>query len=71
MQGWLLSRALPADQMASWLSERQAEYLARTQTRRFTHADPADLPVISIPAAPRDAGPAPVASGAPAAEPTA
>jgi len=50
MQGWLLSRALPAPQMANWLQERNAEYQSRTNPIRYS-SDDEFLPAIRIPQA--------------------
>jgi diguanylate cyclase (GGDEF)-like protein/PAS domain S-box-containing protein len=51
MQGWLLSRALPAPQMADWLRERHAQYLSQTNPRRYGSGDDEPLPQIRIPMA--------------------
>lgn len=53
MQGWLLSRALPGEQLVNWLRERHREYLLRTQPKRFQSADEAEFPDIRIPDVPR------------------
>jgi diguanylate cyclase (GGDEF)-like protein/PAS domain S-box-containing protein len=39
MQGWLLSRALPAHQMAEWLRGKHDEFLARSTPKRFGATD--------------------------------
>ena len=39
MQGWLLSRALPAAQMAEWLQGKHTEFVARTAPKRFGATD--------------------------------
>jgi EAL domain-containing protein (putative c-di-GMP-specific phosphodiesterase class I) len=49
MQGWLLSRALPASHMVSWLQGKHTEYLARTTPRRFGSDDSDVLPSFRIP----------------------
>ncbi len=55
MQGWLLSRALPPDQLAPWLRDQHRDYLMRTQPKRFNSADLEELPDIRIPDVPRAA----------------
>ncbi|MBL8330090.1 MAG: EAL domain-containing protein [Rubrivivax sp.] len=49
MQGWLLSRALPPEQLVQWLKDRHREHVRRTQPRRFQASDLDDLPEIRIP----------------------
>jgi diguanylate cyclase (GGDEF)-like protein len=49
MQGWLLSRALPAANMATWLHDKHTEYVARTTPRHFGSNDLDPLPSIRIP----------------------
>jgi EAL domain-containing protein (putative c-di-GMP-specific phosphodiesterase class I) len=39
MQGWLLSRALPAPQMAEWLHGKHQEFLVRNAPKRFGATD--------------------------------
>lgn len=49
MQGWLLSKALPADQIQAWMRQRHAV----RQSKRFASDDAKDLPRITIPDVPR------------------
>jgi EAL domain-containing protein (putative c-di-GMP-specific phosphodiesterase class I) len=55
MQGWLLSRALPPDELAPWLRDKHRDYLMRTQPKRFNSVDVEDFPDIRIPEVPRAA----------------
>jgi diguanylate cyclase (GGDEF)-like protein/PAS domain S-box-containing protein len=50
IQGWLMSRALPADQLSQWVMAR----LESAKPPRFQSDDVLDLPTIEIPQAPRD-----------------
>ncbi len=51
MQGWLLSRALPAEEIAPWLREQQRLQLMKKQPRRFADPFSTELPDIVIPEA--------------------
>ncbi len=48
MQGWLLSRAQPAAQMATWLQARDAQYQLRTNPRRYGADDGNPMPSIVV-----------------------
>ncbi len=53
MQGWLLSRALPAEELSVWLREQQRLQLMKKQPRRYADPQAAELPSIVIPDVPR------------------
>ena len=50
IQGWLMSRALPADQLSAWVMAR----VETAKPARFQADDVRDLPTIVIPQVPRD-----------------